>query len=100
MALFSHFDSDGEMWAGKGERSIRHRVQFNIEFMKSPIVQIAITFMDADSNQHLRYMLIADNVSKNNFDIVFKTWSDSRFARVWVNWTAIGEKRDPQMWDV
>ncbi len=98
--MFSHFESNGEMWAGTGDRSLIHNVSFTADFVSPPSVQTSITLMDAASDQHLRYILNAENISENDFDIVFKTWLDSRFARVWVSWIAIGKVRDPDMWDV
>lgn len=88
------------MWAGTGEREVRHKITFDTEFIDSPSIQISITLMDADTNQHLRYSINSENITVSAFEIVFKTWSDSRFARLWVNWMAIGERRDPKMWDV
>lgn len=97
--LFSHFESDGIMWAGSGNRTVDHKVEFKKYFQLEPVVQISVTLMDADSNMHVRYSLTAENITNNGFDIVFKTWLDSRFARVWVHWMAIGEGNDPDMWD-
>ena len=88
------------MWAGTGERAVRHKVAFENGFQEKPVVQLSITLMDADSNQHLRYSLNVEKITKNEFEVVFKTWSDSRFARVWVSWTAYGQVPDPDMWDV
>ncbi|MEC8667985.1 MAG: H-type lectin domain-containing protein [Pseudomonadota bacterium] len=36
----------------------------------------------------------------DGFDIVFRTWGDSRIARARVGWMAIGEVGAPGDWDV
>ena len=86
------------MWSGTGDRQVVHTVEFDASFNRPPIVQLAVTLLDAASDKHLRYALTSENITEHSFDIVFKTWLDSRFARVWIDWTAMGSRSDPDMW--
>ncbi|MGB5558157.1 MAG: H-type lectin domain-containing protein [Paracoccaceae bacterium] len=42
----------------------------------------------------------AEDVTPKGFSIVFRTWGDTRVARVRANWLSIGELRDDEDWDV
>ncbi len=55
---------------------------------------------DADQKTNLRADITAENISDRQFDIVFRTWADSRIARIRADWTAIGAMRDPDVWNV
>ena len=44
--------------------------------------------------------LVAENVTETGFDIVFRTWSDSRIARLRASWMAIGDLPFEDDWDV
>jgi hypothetical protein len=47
-----------------------------------------------------RSELVAENISETGFDVVFRTWSDSRVARVRAAWMAIGDLPFEDDWDV
>lgn len=97
--LFSDFESNGNMWSGKGDRRVDYHINLGNLYKTPPKILINITLLDAASDQHVRFSLAAENITNSGFDIVFKTWLDSRFARVWVQWTALGEISDPDMWE-
>ena len=88
--VFSEFEEGGEMWTGSGPRERRHTVTFSAAFKSAPSVQLSVSLWDADTASALRAEVVAVRVTSDQFDIVFRTWSDSRFARVRVAWTAIG----------
>jgi hypothetical protein len=53
-----------------------------------------------DQGANVRADILADKVTTTGFDLVFRTWSDTRVARVRMNWMAIGEVRSEDDWDV
>lgn len=94
--VVSDFDSQGPMWTGEGDRSRRHRVLFPERFVAPPLVHLSLGMWDLDSGHNQRGDLLVENVSLTGFDIVFHTWSDTRVARMRVNWMAIGAVPDEQ----
>lgn len=98
--LFSDFAHDGAMWSGSGPREVRQSQQFNETFLEPPVVLVAISMWDMDHEANSRGDLSAENITCGGFDIVFRTWADSRIARIRADWTAIGPARDEEDWDV
>lgn len=91
--VFSAFENDGEMWAGKGPRLASYTVLFDESFLAEPVVHISINMWDMDASQNARADISAEDVSAEGFRIVFRTWGDTRVARVRAEWIAIGPVR-------
>ncbi|MEX0286780.1 MAG: H-type lectin domain-containing protein [Paracoccaceae bacterium] len=100
LSIFSDFEDGGEMWTGRGPREKRCAIEFSDAFAKPPRVQATISLWDADTSVSIRAEVVAENVTNTGCDIVFRTWGDSRFARIRVAWTAIGELPDPDVWEL
>ena len=98
--LFSDFVDDGVMWTGQGPRESRHIVSFREAFIEPPVVQVAISMWDMDSATNSRADISAENVSEDGFHLVFRTWGDTRVARIRANWTALGPLRDEDDWEL
>lgn len=98
--VFSDFAHDGTMWTGSGPREVRQTQEFAEPFAEAPVVMVGISMWDMDHKVNSRADIAAENVTKAGFDIVFRTWSDSRIARIRVDFTAIGPTRDEDAWDV
>lgn len=98
--LFSDFQDGGEMWVGSGPRERRKRVAFSEAFRNPPVVQVGLAMWDASKASNMRADMRADNITQDGFDLVFRTWQDSRFARVRLNWIAFGETEDEDGWDM
>ena len=98
--LFADYQHDGVMWAGEGERELRHGITFSEPFAGPPSVKIGISLWDVANTANHRMDLTAENITAEGFDIVFRTWEDTRVARVRADWLAIGELRDEDDWDV
>ncbi|ETX27592.1 H-type lectin domain-containing protein [Roseivivax isoporae] len=98
--LFSEFATGGDMWTGSGTRERRRRIAFSEPFRAPPTVQVALALWDMDSGPNIRADVAADDVNEDGFDMVFRTWSDSRVARVRMTWLAIGELRDEDSWEL
>ena len=99
-ALFSDFENDGEMWIGSGQRERRRRVIFTEPFHNPPVVQAVVSLWDMDASTVIRSDVAAEEVTEKGFDLVFRTWGDTRVARIRIGWTAIGELSDDDDWDV
>jgi hypothetical protein len=98
--LFSDFVNGGAMWTGEGDRECRHVITFREGFAEPPLVHLSLTMWDMDHKTNSRADLVAENISATGFDIVFRTWADTRIARVRADWMAIGPVRDEDNWDV
>jgi H-type lectin domain len=98
--LFSDFSHDGPMWAGEGPREVRRMQAFDEPFLVPPAVTVGISMWDIDHQANSRIDISAENISAEGFEIVFRTWSDSRIARIRADWLAIGTTRAEDEWDV
>lgn len=98
--LFSDFENDGPMWTGTGQREIRKHIPFKEAFHSAPAVIVGLSLWDSDTRANLRADLGAENVTREGFDLVFRTWGDSRIARIRADWTALGAARDGDDWDL
>lgn len=98
--LFSDFETGGEMWTGDGTREKRRWIAFDHPFAAAPAVHVSLTLWDMDSAHNLRADLAAEGVAATGFEAVFRTWKDTRVARVRIGWLAIGPVSDEDAWDV
>ena len=98
--LFSDFANGGPMWTGQGNRDSRVAVQFKEAFAEQPVVMVGMSMRDMDNATNSRVDLSAEQVTRKGFQLVFKTWGDTRVARVRADWTAIGAVKDDDVWDV
>ena len=98
--LFSDFADGGVMWTGQGSRECRHDVTFSESFAQKPAVMVSISMWDIDHNTTSRVDISAEKITCAGFHMVFRTWGDTRVARVRADWTAIGALRDDDDWEV
>lgn len=96
--LFSDVEHDGPMWTGRGRRETRLAVRFGQPFQGRPSVFLAPDMWDFDSKTNQRGDLRAERISETGFDIVFRTWSDTRVARLRVSWLALGAAAADEDW--
>ncbi len=96
--LFSDYEDDGVMWAKTGPRAIRYAVAFREPFISPPAVSVGISMWDLDQKTNQRADISADNITEVGFDLVFKTWADTRVARIRADWMAIGQASHPDDW--
>jgi hypothetical protein len=100
VVLFSHFDTGGPMWTGEGPRQVRQVVTFSESFIAPPVVRVWLTMWDIANSATARADISASDVERDRFAIVFRTWGDTRVARVRAGWLALGPLRDDDLWDV
>ena len=98
--LFADYVDDGPMWTGSGEREIRREVKFKGKFRSEPAVHVSISLLDVDQSTNTRFELVAEDITPKGFDLVFRTWENTRIARVRANWMAIGDMRNSDDWDI
>lgn len=98
--LFSDFAHDGVMWTGFGPREVRLPQEFSEAFLEPPHVMVGLSMWDIDRRANSRVDIIAEDITSAGFNLVFRTWGDSRIARVRADWTAIGCVPDDENWDV
>ncbi len=98
--LFSDFEDGGTMWTGTGTREIRHPVAFSRAFAEAPAVMVGISMWDIDQQSNQRGDISAAAIRPGGFEIVFRTWADTRVARIRASWMAIGALPDDDIWDV
>ena len=98
--VFSSFKDGGVMWTGNGPREERRAVKFSEAYKSPPAVQLSLSLWDMDQQTNQRADLTTENVTETGFDIVFRTWGDTRVARVRVDWTALGEVSSEDDWEL
>ena len=101
LMLFSDFENDGEMWSGNGPRERRVAVKFRSKYRDDePSVHISMSLLDLATGPSIRADISAENVTETGFDAVFRTWADSRVARIRVSWLAIGALAHDEDWEL
>lgn len=100
LLLFSDFQDGGAMWTGTGPRELRHVIDFDEPFSAAPMITVGLSMLDIDQASNHRVDISAEMVSEEGFVIVFRTWGDTRVARVRADWMAIGAVRHTDDWDV
>lgn len=98
--LFTDYAHDGAMWTGSGPREVRQNQDFKESFAEPPAVLVGVSMWDIAHQTNSRLDISAENVTASGFEIVFRTWADTRIARIRADWTAIGRLRDEDDWDV
>lgn len=98
--LFSDFSDGGDMWTGEGPRERKIAIRFSEAFRTAPVVQIGVSLWDVDTSSALRAEVKAEDVTNEGFNAVFRTWSDTRIARIRAAWTAIGEIAHADDWNI
>jgi hypothetical protein len=98
--LFSDFENGGQMWTGNGPREVRHKIRFKGKFKGIPVVQAHISMWDMDRRTNMRGDLSVEDITGDGCTVVFKTWDDTRIARLRADWLAIGEIPAEDDWDV
>jgi hypothetical protein len=89
--LFSDFVNDGPMWSGHGERECRAIIEFSEAFRDPPMVHVSIGMWDTDHFHNSRIEVKTTDITAASFCVVFRTWDDSKVARLRVDWLAIGQ---------
>ncbi len=98
--LFSDFADGGVMWTGNGSRESRHVVRFKEAYTEPPVVHVSISMWDTDHKHNARAEITAEHISETEFHLVFRTWGDTRVARVRADWLAFGAVRDEDDWEL
>ena len=98
--LFSDYKDGGAMWTGDGPREMRRPIRFSEAFSAPPAVHVSISLWDMDQKTNQRADISAEDITAEGFTIVFRTWGDTRVARVRADWLAVGPMLDDEGWDL
>ena len=98
VVLFSDFEDGGAMWTGEGPRERRKAIRFSEPFRAAPAVHLSISLLDADTDAAIRAELTPERITAQGFEIVFRTWLDTRIARMRATWLAIGALNHDDNW--
>jgi hypothetical protein len=98
--MFSDFEDNGPMWTGEGPRESRRAVTFSEAFRAPPMVQVSISMWDTGGDSNQRADLRAEKITAEGFELVFRTWGDSRVARIRADWMALGEVTSEDDWQL
>ena len=98
--LFSDFSNNGPMWAGDGPRESVTEIMFSEPFLEPPVVHVGFSMWDMAGDTNQRADLRAEKVTREGFNLVFRTWGDSRVARIRADWMAIGQVPAEDIWDI
>lgn len=98
--LFSDFEHDGEMWTGNGPREYSKFVRFKQSFLSPPLVHVGISMWDMSNRANARADLQTAYIKLNGFKVVFRTWGDSKIARIRVGWMAMGDLFEEDDWRI
>ncbi len=96
--IFDHFESEGPMWTQVGDREERRTVVFDRPFQSPPHLLLSLAMADADISSNIRFDLRAEEITGTDFEIVFRTWNDSLWARARVSWMAVGSAIRDEYW--
>ncbi|MEL6960700.1 MAG: H-type lectin domain-containing protein [Pseudomonadota bacterium] len=100
MVMFSDFEQGGVMWTGDGARQTRAFIEFSESFRAPPAVTVGLSMFDISKDSNARADVQAEDITHEGFAVVFRTWGDSKIARIRVSWQAIGELRHADEWDL
>lgn len=100
VVLFSDFEHDGQMWSGDGPRKIVTPVAFSESYASTPAVTVSISMWDMSNETFARADVQAMDVTASGFNIVFRTWGDTKVARARVAWQSIGAMKAEDAWEV
>ena len=98
--MFSDFADGGPMWTEEGARMVRREIGFSEVYRSNPQVMVSLSMFDMDQASNQRADLQAEDVTPEGFTMVFRTWGDTRVARVRADWMSIGELAHPDDWDI
>ncbi|MCA1774130.1 MAG: H-type lectin domain-containing protein [Loktanella sp.] len=98
--VFADYRDNGPMWSETGNREARQAVEFSDSYAEAPSVMVSVSMLDVSSEANVRTEVMATNVTTKGFDIVFRTWGDTRIARARVAWQSIGELASDDAWDI
>ncbi len=100
LQIFTHYNTGGPMWTERGAREARERVRFSAPFWKAPAVIIGIAMLDSAHTANLRVDVRAEHIDERGFDAILRTWGDTRIAQARLSWTALGEMKHEEDWQL
>ena len=100
VVMFSDFESGGKMWTGDGARKVTKAIKFSQSYKDVPMVNCWLSMWDVSNDTFGRMDVQAENITPEGFKIVFRTWGDTKVARVRVAWQSMGEMPHDDDWQL
>jgi len=72
-------------------RTFSYRVQFDTPFSNIPVVQVGLSGFDIDNRDSARISVLTDAITAETFNIVIKTWRNTRIYSAEISWIALGQ---------
>jgi hypothetical protein len=72
-------------------RTYTHHVQFDTSFSNIPLVHVGLSGFDIDNRDSARISVHTSAITSSSFDIVIKTWVNTRLYSVEISWIALGQ---------
>ena len=88
------------IFAQEGVKKVEDVIKFKEAFSAVPSVMVSMSMWDTDNKHNARVDLSAEGITVAGFQLVFRTWGDTRVARVRADWMAIGAANSDDNWDV
>ncbi len=85
-----HETEDWNLATGEGLREFLWPITFEFPFGAPPVVQLSLSGFDLDQRDSSRISIAPANIGPQGFDLVIRTWENSRVYRVEASWIAIG----------
>ena len=88
----NHSDPQWNLDTGTGTREVGYVVEFKEPYPTTglkPYVYVSLVGFDTWGGSHGRVEVSARNVSHSGFELVFKTWLDSRVFHATAEWMAL-----------
>lgn len=98
--VISDFQSDGDLWTGDGPREVRRVVQFATPYRDLPRVMAFVQMWDISNTANARVDVQVDDITVEGFTLIFRTWLDTRVARVRIGWMSFGELPHDDDWQL
>ena len=75
-------------------------MHFREPFVSPPVVHIGMSMWDMSNTANSRADVQASDVQADSFAITFRTWGDTKVARVRVSWLAMGDMFEEDDWRI
>ncbi|MEM7531399.1 MAG: H-type lectin domain-containing protein [Chloroflexota bacterium] len=83
-----HSPVNWDLQNGKGDRAYTETITFDQPFDREPAVWVSLSRVDIENTANQRIEVYSTNITQDGFDLVFKTWSDTRVAGASAMWIA------------
>ena len=84
--------AEWKLYESTGPRLTEYTVPFGYTFKEPPAVHVGIMGMEILKEGNHRYNVQVQEVNKDGFRIMYKTWGDTKVCFIKAAWLAIGQE--------